>query len=670
MTPKKLEPKNNFDKNILASDDKFRREELVRLATAKDEEEERQKKEDILRLEKGQITFAEMKNMNADYEEELRVQEAQEELEKKQKKEDIQRMKANKITLAEIKKMNKEAETEKQKKMNEIRESIAAKISDKEIMQMNEEYAREQKRDKQTSQKRNLSPKNIDEGRRSFLSSFLPITKKIGQEIKDETETIFNIGEKKSLAEKGITRRNLLKRGGSMAMTLAAIKLWNLDGIAKGVWRKYKEEKDEDNYKVVDDTQIKEDDDIEDETKVTKNIDIEEMENKKNLLDYVKYENNHVEYGLEQEKQVENYWYDYFLGEGLPSFKEALSRIRVWTETKGADSNANIFLNEFVKKIDGGNNLSEEEKKRYVRMYMGLVLVESAGKVYEKSPVGAAGLHQFMPSTGHGYNLRQKYKEIIVKDKHHKKKKIKKLIVDDRYDPIKSCKACSNYLKDIYNEYHDDKLMLYQYNGVVGNYKKEAGGNVTRKGYLKWACDDINRIKRNIENLSEAFHEVHPGDDFSKIAKYYGISEKEIFTLNPGVNPRKIQIGDKIKLPLTDHVKEKLYYKMIAKYFENLNYATKITAAERAIEYLEENGMMPPPDKKIFIVREEPKTIKKLIKGRKGNTVISEQPTLNDYTSKMEKREAETFRMANQHIINEFERIPAGVKLNFTKRIG
>ena len=90
-----------------------------------------------------------------------------------------------------------------------------------------------------------------------------------------------------------------------------------------------------------------------------------------------------------------------------------------------------------------------------------LPVIESALDPTAVSPVGAAGLWQFMISTAKRYNL-----EINS-------------VVDDRCDPIKSSYAAAHFLSDLYKIYGDWNLVIAAYNCGPGNVNKairRAGG--------------------------------------------------------------------------------------------------------------------------------------------------------------------------------------------------
>jgi membrane-bound lytic murein transglycosylase D len=83
-----------------------------------------------------------------------------------------------------------------------------------------------------------------------------------------------------------------------------------------------------------------------------------------------------------------------------------------------------------------------------------LAVIESALNQKAISPVGAAGLWQFMPATGRIYGLRTDQ------------------MLDDRKDLIKSTEAAVKYFKNSYALYNDWLLVIASYNCGPGNVNK------------------------------------------------------------------------------------------------------------------------------------------------------------------------------------------------------
>ena len=81
-------------------------------------------------------------------------------------------------------------------------------------------------------------------------------------------------------------------------------------------------------------------------------------------------------------------------------------------------------------------------------------IIESALNPMARSRAGAAGLWQFMPTTGKIYGL-----EINS-------------LVDERMDPIRATDAACRFLKSMYAIYHDWNLVIAAYNCGSGNVNK------------------------------------------------------------------------------------------------------------------------------------------------------------------------------------------------------
>ncbi len=83
-----------------------------------------------------------------------------------------------------------------------------------------------------------------------------------------------------------------------------------------------------------------------------------------------------------------------------------------------------------------------------------LAIIESALSPNAVSRAGAAGLWQFMPTTGKIYGLEVNS------------------LVDERFDPLKATRAACRYLKDLYGIYKNWPLALAAYNCGPGNVNK------------------------------------------------------------------------------------------------------------------------------------------------------------------------------------------------------
>jgi len=92
-----------------------------------------------------------------------------------------------------------------------------------------------------------------------------------------------------------------------------------------------------------------------------------------------------------------------------------------------------------------------------------LAIVESGLNPRAVSRAGAAGLWQFMPTTGRYFKLHQDW------------------YIDERLDPEKSTEAACKYMKQLYGIFNDWELALAAYNAGPGNVRKA----IRRSGYKK-----------------------------------------------------------------------------------------------------------------------------------------------------------------------------------------
>lgn len=94
-----------------------------------------------------------------------------------------------------------------------------------------------------------------------------------------------------------------------------------------------------------------------------------------------------------------------------------------------------------------------------------LPVIESALNARATSPVGAAGLWQFMVSTGRIYGLEVNS------------------LVDERRNPVKSSDAAARYLADLYRLYGDWHLVIAAYNCGPGNVAKAIRASGGKRNY-------------------------------------------------------------------------------------------------------------------------------------------------------------------------------------------
>lgn len=123
-----------------------------------------------------------------------------------------------------------------------------------------------------------------------------------------------------------------------------------------------------------------------------------------------------------------------------------------------------------------------------------LPIIESALKPKAYSRMGAAGLWQFIYSTGRNYNL---YVNSLV---------------DDRYDIVKSSYAAAKHLKDLYNIFGDWSLAIAAYNCGPGNVSKA----ITRSGGKRDFWEIYPYLPRETRGYLPAFIAVNYAMTFHK----------------------------------------------------------------------------------------------------------------------------------------------------------
>jgi membrane-bound lytic murein transglycosylase D len=168
-----------------------------------------------------------------------------------------------------------------------------------------------------------------------------------------------------------------------------------------------------------------------------------------------------------------------------------------------------------------------------------MTVIESRCDIKAKSPVGAAGLWQFMPATARKYGLRIDN------------------FVDERYDPYRATSAAMKYLKDLYGRFGDWNLAIGSYNCGEGNMQK-----AMRKAKSK----DFWRLRKHLPKETQfyvpkfiaaayvmdnyLFYDLHPAypdydlqltktitiyerKSFKQLAEQTGFSVELIQKLNP-----------------------------------------------------------------------------------------------------------------------------------------
>jgi membrane-bound lytic murein transglycosylase D len=112
-----------------------------------------------------------------------------------------------------------------------------------------------------------------------------------------------------------------------------------------------------------------------------------------------------------------------------------------------------------------------------------LSIIESGLQPIARSRVGAAGLWQFMPSTGRLFKLYQDF------------------YIDERLDPYKSTEAACIYLKSLHNQFKDWELVLASYNAGPGKVRRA----IRHSGYKKKFWEIYDYLPRETRSYLPQF---------------------------------------------------------------------------------------------------------------------------------------------------------------------
>ncbi|MGH7905619.1 MAG: lytic transglycosylase, partial [Candidatus Binataceae bacterium] len=196
-----------------------------------------------------------------------------------------------------------------------------------------------------------------------------------------------------------------------------------------------------------------------------------------------------------------------------------------------------------------------------------LAAVESEFNPRARSAAGAAGIWQFMRSTGRDYDLVSR---------HH----------DYRHNPLRSTEAAARLLQSNYARLHSWPLAITAYDygaGAMMNAAQAFDGNYLR--ILK--DDDDPNLGFAVENYYSEFlaalkiyrnpdryfpgiepskspllvatrYKVRGGDSLSRIARHYGVTVASLINENSISNPRGLRAGQMLSIPAgnaTRHVR-------------------------------------------------------------------------------------------------------------------
>lgn len=207
-----------------------------------------------------------------------------------------------------------------------------------------------------------------------------------------------------------------------------------------------------------------------------------------------------------------------------------------------------------------------------------LAVAESSLDINALSPASAAGIWQFMPSTGKQYGLE-------VND-----------YVDERYDPEKETVAACKYLRNSYSKYGNWATVCASYNAGTGRISNElANQGVSTSFDLRLVSETsryvfrIMAYKIFLENPKRYGYRLRsdqlyqpiecdvitvntPVDNWTSWAKQHGITYAQLRDANPWIRSNKLPNASgkyyKVKVPK----RESLYRSTAGKRVYNSNW--------------------------------------------------------------------------------------------------
>lgn len=195
-----------------------------------------------------------------------------------------------------------------------------------------------------------------------------------------------------------------------------------------------------------------------------------------------------------------------------------------------------------------------------------LAIIESNLNTLAKSPAGAAGMWQFMQTTGRQYGLEVNNN------------------IDERYHIEKATVAACKYLKEAYEKYGDWLSVAASYNGGQARITSELNRQQAEKATDLWLVEETSRYIFRLLAAKQVFsnpqkfgfilkrEHLYPVmkyneitittgiDTLANFAKENGISYRELKDANPWLRQTNLQNKSKRTYVLKIPTKESLYY--------------------------------------------------------------------------------------------------------------
>lgn len=195
-----------------------------------------------------------------------------------------------------------------------------------------------------------------------------------------------------------------------------------------------------------------------------------------------------------------------------------------------------------------------------------LAIIESSLNTLAKSPAGAAGMWQFMQTTGRQYGLEVNNN------------------IDERYNIEKATVAACKYLKEAYEKYGNWLSVAASYNAGQARITSELSKQQTEKATDLWLVEETSRYMFRLLAAKEVFtnpqrfgfllkrEELYPVmkydevtvttgiDTLATFAKQHGISYRELKDANPWLRQDFLQNKSGRTYVLKIPAKESIYY--------------------------------------------------------------------------------------------------------------
>lgn len=195
-----------------------------------------------------------------------------------------------------------------------------------------------------------------------------------------------------------------------------------------------------------------------------------------------------------------------------------------------------------------------------------LAIIESSLNTLAKSPAGAAGMWQFMQTTGRQYGLEVNNN------------------IDERYHIEKATVAACKYLKEAYEKYGNWLSVAASYNGGQARITSELKKQQAEKATDLWLVEETSRYMFRLLAAKEVFtnpqrfgfllkrEELYPVmkydevtvttgiDTLATFAKLHGISYRELKDANPWLRQDFLQNKSGRTYVLKIPAKESIFY--------------------------------------------------------------------------------------------------------------